>query len=701
MAETFTNPDGTPWTPPSREALESYGNAPVKREYLRPPLALPVEQPRPESAAAKDGPERDPSAQKSRRQLAREKKAKKRSGGVGESLCNAFAKGICTFGDKCRFSHDAATYLKNKQGDLPGVCPFVNAKGACPHGVMCRFYYTHPGVPPRDAAENAAEREAFLAGVLELPLPGEGGMSAELNLFPPELKMLLRKGKVRFDRSDARLKELGVKTKWSYGADAQSRGAAAEKAPPRAPAAEAGSLSVSEPGPAETRRLDEGSDPQIPQQDPRGEDDGGGKRTRLSELSDGEAGGVDARLRAAEKKDVDFKGKLYLAPLTTVGNLPFRRVCKGLGADITCGEMALCTNLLQGQPAEWALLRRHASEDVFGAQICGGYPDAVSRCAQLIDDEFARRGGIDFVDINMGCPIDLICNKGAGSMMLQKPDRMELVARAAAPLLSCPLTLKTRVGYYDNKRVAHEIIPRMASWGVRAVTLHGRSRQQRYSRLADWKYIGECVSSANALCGKNSRLSATTNDDADDASHAFDLIGNGDVFGFRDYDAHVSANGGAGVATCMIARGALIKPWIFTEIKERRDWDISSGERLDLLRQFAAYGLEHWGADARGVANTRRFLLEWLSFLHRYVPVGLLERAHVGIHERPPSYVGRNDLETLMASTQAADWVKITSMLLGPPPEDFHFKPKHKSNAYAAASEGAAAHADWGPETQG
>jgi tRNA-dihydrouridine synthase 3 len=323
--------------------------------------------------------------------------------------------------------------------------------------------------------------------------------------------------------------------------------------------------------------------------------------------------------------------------------------------------MALCTNLLQGQPAEWALLRRHPSEDVFGAQICGGYPDAVSRCAQLIDDEFVQTGGIDFVDINMGCPIDLICNKGAGSVMLQKPDRMELVARAAAPLLSCPLTLKTRVGYYDNKRVAHEIIPKMAGWGVRAVTLHGRSRQQRYS-----------------ACGK-------TRDE--NASEHLSVIGNGDVFGFRDYDAHVNANGGAGVATCMIARGALIKPWVFTEIKERRDWDISSGERMDLLKQFASYGLEHWGADARGVANTRRFLLEWLSFLHRYVPVGLLERVPVGIHERPPSYVGRNDLETLMASTQA--------------PDDFHFKPKHKSNAYAAASEGAAAHADWAPDVQG
>ena len=675
MSGTFTNPDGTTWTPPTREALESYGNAPVKREYLRPLPPLPAEPPGLDPAAAKDGPV-DPSAQKSRRQLAREKKARS---GVGESLCNAFAKGICTFGEKCRFSHDAAAYLKSKQGDLPGKCPFLHAKGACPHGVMCRFYRTHPDTPPAPPAPPAEDAAAtsFLSGVLELPLPGDG-MAEERNLFPPELKMLLRKGKVRFERSDARLKALGVKTKWKYGPDAETRGAPAAGSAEPPP----GAVPVSERGPDVTR-ADAGD---ASTQDPRGDDDGGGKRARR----DGEAGGVDVRLRAAEKKDVDFKGKLYLAPLTTVGNLPFRRVCKQLGADITCGEMALCTNLLQGQPAEWALLRRHPSEDVFGAQICGGYPDAVSRCAQLIDDEFVSAGGIDFVDINMGCPIDLICNKGAGSMLLQKPDRMELVARAAAPLLSCPLTLKTRIGYYDDKRVAHEIIPRMAGWGVRAVTLHGRSRQQRYSRLADWKYIGECVSSANALCGK----SATNVD-------AFSVIGNGDVFGFRDYDAHVSANGGAGVATCMIARGALIKPWIFTEIKERRDWDISSGERLDLLRRFAAYGLEHWGADARGVANTRRFLLEWLSFLHRYVPVGLLERVPVGIHERPPSYVGRNDLETLMASTQASDWVKITTMLLGPPPEDFHFKPKHKSNAYASASEGAAAHADWATEVHG
>ena len=91
-------------------------------------------------------------------------------------------------------------------------------------------------------------------------------------------------------------------------------------------------------------------------------------------------------------------------------------------------------------------------------------------------------------------------------------------------------------------------------------------------------------------------------------------IGNGDVLSQEEYYQKKAASG---VDTVLLARGPLIKPWLFTEIKEQRDWDISASERLDILRKYCNYGLEHFGSDADGVSKTRRFLLEWLSFLHR------------------------------------------------------------------------------------
>ncbi|KAG2452252.1 hypothetical protein HYH02_003277 [Chlamydomonas schloesseri] len=298
--------------------------------------------------------------------------------------------------------------------------------------------------------------------------------------------------------------------------------------------------------------------------------------------------------------------------------------------------------------------------------VCGGYPDALARVGQLLSQECEA---VDFMDINMGCPIDLVCDKNAGSALLRQPKRMEQIVRATATALGeVPLTFKTRKGFNDGEDVAHTFLHKAGEWGAAAVTLHGRTRQQRYSRLADWDYI--------AQVGRNC---ATT---------GLQLVGNGDVFSYTDWNAHMGESGGH-LASLMIGRGALIKPWLFTEIKEQRHWDISAGERLDLYRQFAAAGLEHWGSDSRGVESTRRFLLEWLSFTHRYVPVGLIEVLPQAMNHRPPAYRGRNELESLLGSDDPQDWLRISEMLLGPPPAPISFAPKHKSNSYASPPGGA------------
>lgn len=190
------------------------------------------------------------------------------------------------------------------------------------------------------------------------------------------------------------------------------------------------------------------------------------------------------------------------------------------------------------------------------------------------------------------------------------------------------------------------------------MTIHGRSREQRYTKQADWDYI-KTVSEAAA---------------------PMPVLGNGDVLSYEDYKKALEK--APNLSGVMIGRGALIKPWLFTEIKEQRLWDISSSERFDILKKYTNYGLEHWGSDNKGVENTRRFLLEWLSFLYRYIPVGVLERPPQRINERPPLYKGRDELETLMASPSCADWIKISEMLLGPVPENFQFLPKHKANSY-------------------
>lgn len=391
----------------------------------------------------------------------------------------------------------------------------------------------------------------------------------------------------------------------------------------------------------------------------------------------------------ADRRVPDLTGKLYLAPLTTVGNTPFRRLCKGLGADVTCGEMALAANLLQGQRSEWALLRRHACEDVFGVQLAGNRKDVLARAAEIV----ARECAVDFVDLNCGCPLDMLTRKGAGAAMMDAPSKLSDVVAAVSSVVDVPLSVKLRTGRDERHRVAHKLIPSLARAGASWFTVHGRSKTQRYSRLADWDYLTRSCAPAAATAGAS-------------------LIPNGDVYAWEQAAPYMAGGelfGTAGVSAVMIARGALIKPWLFTECAQRRHWDISATERLGLVGDFARHGLDHWGADERGTERTRKFLLEWLSFAYRYVPLGLLESpagsAAVAaaaasasaaaaeaaaaawgprLHHRSPVLRGRSDLETLLASPRPADWVRISELVLGAAPRGFTFTPKHGSHAWAA-----------------
>lgn len=172
-------------------------------------------------------------------------------------------------------------------------------------------------------------------------------------------------------------------------------------------------------------------------------------------------------LPAKERKLIDFHHKVYIAPLTTVGNLPFRRIMKQYGADITCGEMALAEQLLKGQASEWALLKRHPSEDCFGVQIAAGHADQFTRLAEVLANEESIE--VDFLDMNLGCPLDLICNKGAGACLMLREKKLRASLEGMLKVLNCPITIKMRTGWNEKEPIAHHLQRNIQKWNIDGV----------------------------------------------------------------------------------------------------------------------------------------------------------------------------------------------------------------------------------------
>ncbi|KAH9988117.1 FMN-linked oxidoreductase [Russula compacta] len=697
----------------SATALYPAGTAPIKAEYLL--SSLGNLQPQADDASAEEGtnhaaqkreqvadsnsqddrtPKRAKLSGAERRKLTKEEKKAQRGSNTGRrwakvrdevDLCWRFAgSGKCDFGSECRLSHDIPAYLEAKPGDIffpsesmlrneppfvslpsaaaqgsedserpSGVdspttrCPVFETTGACRIGLKCRFLGGHVRKAEDGTVSLVEDEERKRVTLAE---------NTELNFVSPASLKLLRSKKYPTPVSDGYLQELKAvvedqdSKEDDHNVSIETEGVGptpnANAAPNMKKPSRPHSVSSAPPGivaqPAPTKLS---SDEAVAQTDL-----------------------PDVPLRFSEKKRLHWSDKTYLGPLTTVGNLPFRRLCVSLGADITCGEMGLATSFLAGSKEEWSLVRRHPSETMFGVQLAGSKPATLVPTAEVIARESG--GSIDFMDLNCGCPIDLVFRTGSGSALLDAAGKLgKILIGMNRALGEIPLTIKLRTGVKEGRNTAHKLMPRISSeWNVAAMTLHGRTRQQRYTKLADWEYIRECVNAVRAR-------------EADEDLPRIPIFGGGDAFSAQDYWSKVESSGVDGV---MIARGALIKPWIFTEIKERREWDISSRERLEFIRKYAEFGLDHFGTDTAGVNTTRRYLCEALSFQYRYVPIGLLEFLPPRVNDRAPLFRGRDELETLLASGDSRDWVKISEMFLGPAPESWAFTPKHKSNAYGS-----------------
>ncbi|HVO10343.1 MAG TPA: tRNA-dihydrouridine synthase family protein [Vicinamibacteria bacterium] len=316
--------------------------------------------------------------------------------------------------------------------------------------------------------------------------------------------------------------------------------------------------------------------------------------------------------RVDEKAASPFQDAVVLAPLTVGGNLPFRRLCAEMGADVTVGEMAVVQKLLRDQSSEFALLRGHPAEPFFGVQLADKRPQALAEGARIAESRGAR-----FVDLNCGCPIDQITRRGMGASLLRKPTRLGRLVASMRQAVSIPVTVKLRAGWSESKVNVREVARICEESGAAAIAVHGRTREQRYSKAADWDLVGQVA-----------------------AERRVPVIGNGDILTVYEARERMARSG---VRSVMLGRGALIKPWVFRELKSGLTWLPTAEERLGILWRLVELLREHFGRDERGTRRAMRFLPWHLNFFCRYVPTpeethGAIAREHPLLQSRlqPP-----------------------------------------------------------------
>jgi tRNA-dihydrouridine synthase B len=284
---------------------------------------------------------------------------------------------------------------------------------------------------------------------------------------------------------------------------------------------------------------------------------------------------------------------LFLAPMDDVTDPSFRYVCKMYGADMMYTEFVSSDALVHDSQKSFDKMKVYDYERPIGIQLYGNIPEAMLSAAQ-----FAEQCNPDLIDINFGCPVKKIANRGAGSGMMRDPDKMVEITKMVVEGVRLPVTVKTRLGWDEDSKIIVELAERLQDAGISALTIHGRTRAQMYKGAADWTLIGEVK--------KNPRM-------------RIPIIGNGDITNDEQADRAFEDYGVDGV---MIGRATYGHPRLFKEIRHYFETGehlppMSVEDRVDLAKIHLAKSIEIKGEKV-GILEMRRHLATYFKGLDNF-----------------------------------------------------------------------------------
>ncbi len=311
---------------------------------------------------------------------------------------------------------------------------------------------------------------------------------------------------------------------------------------------------------------------------------------------------------------------LLLAPMEDVSDPPFRRLCKMHGADMMYSEFISSEGLIRDAMKSKKKLDIFDYERPVGIQIFGGDEEAMALSAKIVEAV-----NPDLVDINFGCPVKKVVCKGAGAGVLKDIDLMIRLTKAVVNSTHLPVTVKTRLGWDTETINIMEVAERLQDVGIKALTIHARTRSQMYKGEADWDYISKVKNNPNI---------------------EIPIFGNGDVDSPEkalEYRQKYDCDG------IMIGRGAIGYPWIFNEIKHFFETGEklpkpTVSQRLEAVRQHAEWSME-WKGERLGLIEMRqhysnyfRGIPHFKDFRRKFLEVFTLEEMDSVISEADHFY---------------------------------------------------------------